>query len=497
MVISPQGILIVCTNLLVAVFSTALMLLVLWQAPRQRTNQLFALLMLSLLFFSLVNIVTRFVDILRINPDFLLDLNTIVYSWFFLLLFLFSEEFTQIKNRQMRYLGVMISLLSTVIIFAGIAHQNTRPAPGDLGGYVTDYTPMGFALLFSSILYLVAITVLLRRAKDPRPQAIWPATASIIAGIVLLTLRPLSTLKIGDTTPFALILTLPYHSIGLAIAAIVMARAVLKYQLFDPVHQLNIQLEQANKRLEQADRLKSQFLANMSHELRTPLNSILGYAQLVMGGVYGPVTETQNDRLARVIRNGQSLLGLINDLLDISKIEAGRVVLEPQRVETHELIQTVLTIVEPMAEKKGLKLTYDSANCPAVYVDKDRARQVLVNIVANAVKFTQQGGIRIDTEAEGNFLRFSIADTGIGMPPDALESIFEEFQQVDNSSTREYEGTGLGLTIAKRLVEMHHGRIRVESTLGVGSTFHVTFPLADNKLESAITAPSVVTTSNA
>jgi signal transduction histidine kinase len=263
---------------------------------------------------------------------------------------------------------------------------------------------------------------------------------------------------------------------------------VLKYQLFDPIHQLNLRLEQANKELEVASRHKSQFLANMSHELRTPLNSIIGYTQLTLDGVYGTINDKQTDRLWRVVDNGRNLLSLINDLLDISKIEAGRLTLTCQPVNTAELIQGIVTTVDPLIQKKGLSLTCDYAQSPAICVDEDRARQVLVNILSNAVKFTHAGGISIRTRPDNPFLRISVEDTGIGIPQEALATIFEEFKQLDDSLTRRYEGTGLGLTIARRITEMHGGRIEVESTVGVGSIFHVLFPLADNQAENAAPA---------
>jgi PAS domain S-box-containing protein len=230
----------------------------------------------------------------------------------------------------------------------------------------------------------------------------------------------------------------------------------------------------------EASRIKSQFLANMSHELRTPLNSIINYTQLMMDGVYGEVNRTQIDRLEKVNRNGQTLLALVNDVLDLSKIEAGHLVLKRRRVNTLDFIHTILGVFFPMAEEKGLYLQYLGDDTPDLYVDEARARQILTNIIGNAIKFTHQGGVSITTEAQAGMLRFAITDTGIGIPQEAQSQIFDEFRQVDSGYTRQYEGTGLGLTISKRLAEMHGGSIEVISELGKGSTFYVSFPVASS-----------------
>ncbi len=488
MAISVHTAIVVFTNLLVAVISVALMLLVLWQAPRQRGNQIFAFMMLNLLTFSLANMGQRFVDALDINPDILLDANSTLYIWFVILLVVFVEEFTGLQIRRVKVLGICLAATSTVLLMAGGLHFNTRPSPVDVGGYVTDYSPLGIAVAAANVVYMLFVLVILRRSPDPRPRAIWPAMMCLFVGVVLVLIRPLSSLTVDGLKPLAVVLTLPYNSIGLAAAAVIMGRTVLKYQLFDPIHQLNVRLEQANKELEVASRHKSQFLANMSHELRTPLNSIIGYTQLTLDGVYGTINDKQTDRLWRVVDNGRNLLSLINDLLDISKIEAGRLMLTCRPVNTVGLIQGIVTTLDPLIQKKGLSLTCDYDQSPAICVDEERARQVLVNILSNAIKFTHAGGINIRTRSDEPFLRISVEDTGIGIPQEALTTIFEEFRQLDDGLTRRYEGTGLGLTIARRITEMHGGHIEVESTVGVGSTFHVLFPLADSRTENAVLA---------
>jgi signal transduction histidine kinase len=230
--------------------------------------------------------------------------------------------------------------------------------------------------------------------------------------------------------------------------------------------------------LEEASRHKSQFLANMSHELRTPLNAILGYTELILDQIYGEVPEKIREVLERLEKSGRHLLGLINDVLDLSKIEAGQLSLSLTEYSIKDVVRTVLTGVESLAAEKGLSLkaTVD----PEVSLgrgDERRLTQVLLNLVGNAIKFTEVGEVQVEVRtADGAFL-VSVSDTGPGIAAADQEKIFEEFQQADSSSTRKKGGTGLGLSIAKRIIEMHGGRIWVESTLGEGSTFWFTVPV--------------------
>ncbi|MBI4611448.1 MAG: GAF domain-containing protein [Candidatus Rokubacteria bacterium] len=238
------------------------------------------------------------------------------------------------------------------------------------------------------------------------------------------------------------------------------------------------ELQEANLRLEVASRHKSQFLANMSHELRTPLNAILGYTELILDSIYGAVPEKIRDVMVRVDKSGRHLLGLINDVLDLSKIEAGQLTVAPADYSLKDIIQTVVTAVEALAAEKKLALKVSIApDLPRGRGDERRITQVLLNLVGNAIKFTEAGGVHIEVSlADGAFL-VSVADTGPGIAPADQEKIFEEFHQVDSSSTRPKGGTGLGLAIAKRIIEIHGGRIWVESELGKGSTFRFTLPV--------------------
>jgi CheY-like chemotaxis protein len=224
----------------------------------------------------------------------------------------------------------------------------------------------------------------------------------------------------------------------------------------------------------------------MSHELRTPLNSIIGYTELVLEGVYGELSALQTDRLEKVVRNGRNLLSLINDILDLSKIEAGRLELASSPLALGEVIDIVLAEVELAASEKQVALVRDYGGLLPVMADPVRARQILVNLISNAVKFTPAGSITVRgrTDRANGVVRIAVTDTGIGIAEGDIAYIFDEFRQVDGGTTRKYEGTGLGLAITRRLIEMHGGTISVESTVGHGSTFTFTLPIAPRPPES-------------
>jgi signal transduction histidine kinase len=246
------------------------------------------------------------------------------------------------------------------------------------------------------------------------------------------------------------------------------------------------ELERKGAELAAASRHKSEFLANMSHELRTPLNAVLGYAELIQDGIYGEVSAKMQGVLERIQQNGRHLLGLINDVLDLSKIEAGQLTLSPSDYSMRELVLDVVSATEALAAEKKLALEVDvPADLPHGQGDERRLTQVLLNLVSNAIKFTEAGSVSIRaTVDDGNFL-VAVSDTGVGIAPEDRERIFEEFQQVDSSSTRKKGGTGLGLAIARRIVELHGGRIWVDSTPGRGSTFAFTLPLRVGEREKA------------
>jgi signal transduction histidine kinase len=233
--------------------------------------------------------------------------------------------------------------------------------------------------------------------------------------------------------------------------------------------------------LRELDRLKSSFLANMSHELRTPLNSILGFADVMLEELDGPLTDNMRSDLGLIYKNGQHLLHLINDVLDMAKIESGKMNLNIENFNLQEIIEEVTSITSTLASEKNLSLFIepDSDHEVEINADKIRLRQVMINLINNSIKFTERGKISIRVVREDNNVLISVKDTGIGIPPDHLESVFQEFTQVDTSTTRKVGGTGLGLPISRRLIEMHSGRLWAESTGidGEGSTFYVFLPI--------------------
>jgi signal transduction histidine kinase len=238
------------------------------------------------------------------------------------------------------------------------------------------------------------------------------------------------------------------------------------------------EVEEKSRQLEIASQHKSQFLANMSHELRTPLNAILGYTELVLDDIYGEVPGKMRGVLDRVQRNGQHLLGLINDVLDISKIEAGQMTISVASYSLEDVLHSVLASVESLATEKKLALKRDiQPHLPVGRGDERRITQVLLNLVGNAIKFTDHGEVVVAaSEADGSF-QIAVSDTGPGISADEQERIFEEFHQADASTTKTKSGTGLGLSIAKQIVEMHGGRIWVESKPGSGSIFRISLPV--------------------
>jgi signal transduction histidine kinase len=238
------------------------------------------------------------------------------------------------------------------------------------------------------------------------------------------------------------------------------------------------EIEDKGRQLEVASKHKSQFLANMSHELRTPLNAILGYTELILDNIYGEAPEKMRSVLERVQTNGKHLLGLINDVLDLSKIEAGQLTLSLSEYSLAELVQSVYVAVEPLASRKSLALTTNVAKgLPVGHGDERRLAQVLLNLVGNAIKFTDTGEVAIEASCADGSFSLAVRDSGPGIAAADQAKIFEEFQQVDDTSTRTKGGTGLGLAISKRIVEMHGGRILVDSELGKGSTFTIRLPV--------------------
>ncbi len=242
----------------------------------------------------------------------------------------------------------------------------------------------------------------------------------------------------------------------------------------------NTDLDKAAKEAQSANRLKSQFLANMSHELRTPLNAIIGYAEIMLNGMAGEIPDSQKKLIGHMHTNGRRLLALINDILDLAKIESGTVDLVLTPESPRKLVSDLLETMQSLATNKSiyLKAEFKEDVPERVLCDSKRLQQVITNLVSNAIKFTETGGVTVAVDSTEDFKnwRIHVRDTGRGMPQEAINYIFEVFRQVDGSDSREKQGTGLGLAITKQLVDRMGGTILVTTEMGKGSTFTVTLP---------------------
>ncbi len=244
------------------------------------------------------------------------------------------------------------------------------------------------------------------------------------------------------------------------------------------LRQMVLELQRKTRELEESQRLQAQFISNVSHEFRTPLNGVLGYTELLRDGFYGTLTDEQREALDNVASCGQHLLDLVSEILDLSRIHAHRLKLVFEPCTPREILDTVLITVRPLAEEKGLTLRTNAASAyPLIFCDSKRIYQVMLNLVGNAVKFTEKGVVEIGAVPKDDVVEFYVKDTGRGIPKDRIDDVFREFVQLDGTMSRERGGLGIGLSLSKHLVELHGGRIGVESELGKGSRFFFTVPI--------------------
>ena len=284
---------------------------------------------------------------------------------------------------------------------------------------------------------------------------------------------------------------------------------------------LELALRQKNAELETASRMKSEFLANMSHELRTPLNAIIGFSEVLADGLIGELTEKQRGFISDIFSSGKHLLSLINDILDLSKVEAGKMLLDLESVQIAPLVTNSLSIVREKASSRRINLTMDATGVGSVQADGRKVKQIVYNLLSNAVKFTAERGdvtlraARVPRSAVGHissgtpgrtfpladsafeeFLEISVTDTGMGIPPESIDSLFKPFSQIDSGLSRKFEGTGLGLAMVKLLADLHGGAVAVESTLGKGSRFTVWLPVrAPHEVATPLPPPRVFSSS--
>jgi len=324
------------------------------------------------------------------------------------------------------------------------------------------------------------LTLIVATLVLPRPNLI-PVTAGVVGSTLLIALLQNSaTPVLGDSltnnlsfATYMLVLIVP-----LSVVYLRQLRLEFDNRLAATNNSLR-ETQSARQEAEQANKTKSQFLANMSHELRTPLNAIIGYTEIMIGGLAGPFTAEQLKLQTNVDANAKRLLNLINDILDLSRIEAGRIEFKPMALAPQAFLTDLTGAMQSLATKKNLKLELTfGANTPnTVTSDTMKLQQIVVNLLGNALKFTKQGTVEVLTDSRTpDTWEIKVRDTGIGIPADALPKIFDVFQQVDTTDSRQYEGTGLGLAIVKNLVQHMNGTVTVQSTVGAGSTFTVTLP---------------------
>ena len=251
------------------------------------------------------------------------------------------------------------------------------------------------------------------------------------------------------------------------------------------------EIENKSREIEAANRHKSEFLANMSHELRTPLTAVIGFSEVLADKIFGELNEKQDDYIGDIVSSGRHLLSLINDILDLSKVEAGRMELDVTSFDLPTAIENALILIRERATRHGIKVEHKiDERLGEVVGDERKFKQILLNLLSNAVKFTPEGGsIGVSAALRKEAVEVAVSDTGIGIAAENQEAIFEEFRQVGTDASKKREGTGLGLTLTKKFVELHGGTIRVESTVGKGSTFTFTLPLNQENFDGARTNP--------
>jgi len=257
-------------------------------------------------------------------------------------------------------------------------------------------------------------------------------------------------------------------------------------RLVDDLQRSNKLLFEANRQLRTATEAKSIFLAHMSHELRTPLNAVIGFSDLLIGGIAGKINNKQRECLEDILSSGKHLLSLINDILDLSKVEAGKIDIRAESLRLADVVDDAVTTVKPMVNESRHELAISIAeDLPPVYGDRNRLKQILLNLLSNAIKFTPDGGkLSLETSREGDFCKVSMVDNGIGIRKEDQICIFEPFTQLDTQPGERKQGTGLGLALTKQLVELLGGKIGVESEYGKGSQFSFTIPLAEKEAAS-------------
>jgi len=468
MTIGSATLISLAVNSMLFVCGAALALLVLWQDARRLSNLYYALGMVMLSLYGLANAVFAVGQPLALDPDPLRKSVTSLYILSITLLFGFMLSFAETPVRLWRTqmaLIASVTALGLALIWQGAVFERFEAS----GTYSYTYrlTPSGVLGAGLAALCIVSVIGTVHRQRNARARALtWPL-AAMIAGVMAFAALPVTRIY-------------SLNALMLTAAAIMLGRLVITFQVFQPLTDLNAALATKNDELRRATRLKSQFLATMSHELRTPLNSIIGYTDLVLHGTYGDLNALQQDRLQKVVRNGRRLLELINDVLDLSRIEAGRLALTITHVPTVALLDELLAAHTGPAQAKGLALVRGYAALPDLAADRGRAYQVLDNLLKNAIMFTERGAVIVRGyfDSVRDQVVLCVVDTGPGIEPAQQERIYRAFHQPDGTLAHHESGTGLGLAIAQRLVALHGGNLWFATTPGKGTTFHIALPAA-------------------
>jgi len=484
--------LLLATSIMIKLLGIAIPLglasVILLQA-RRRLNWLLCAFMFTTAWWNVGTIMLRLTLLPGMgDPDTWLRLSFAGLFAMPLMLYGISLEGGELISPTFKRATIALGLLGLVVAWAGIVGETywSELHVASDGSIVSHYK-VG-VWLFILLIYCLAYFALAEGVL------LWPLykarqRGSMERSKLLFALGGALAVLGGVLTGLPIIGRYPLNSILMIGASLVYAYLILEEQLLNPLRELNRELAAANEKLKEADRLKNEFVATISHELRTPLNSIIGFTKLILNEIDGPLNDLQRTDLTAIYTSSQHLLSLVNNVLDFSKIAAGRMELHKEMLDFREIVVGVMSTTLALVGDKDIELIEEvEEGLPTVYADRVRIRQVILNLMSNAVKFTEEGSItlrakRITEEAKLDgqrrtmpFILCSVTDTGIGVAHKDIPIVFEEFRQLDGSTSRQAEGTGLGLPISKRLVEMHGGRLWVESKVGVGSTFSFTLP---------------------
>jgi signal transduction histidine kinase len=482
------------TSTLVKILGIAIPLglafVILFQA-RRRLNWLFCAFMLTIAWWNAGTIMLRLTLLPGMgDPNTWLRLSLVGLFAMPLILYGMNLEGAKLTNPTFKRATIAVGLLGLLMAWVGmlgetywgevhVASDGSIVSPYKAGAWLFILTLiycLGYFALAEGVLLWPLYKVRQRGAVVERPQLL-----SALGGA-------LAVLG-GVLTGLPIVWRYPVNSVLMIGSSLVYAYLILEEQLLNPWRELSRELATANEKLKEADRLKSEFVATISHELRTPLNSIIGFTKLILNEIDGPLNELQRTDLTAIYTSSQHLLSLVNDVLDFSKIAAGKMELHREMLDFSEIAVGVMSTTLALLGDKNIELIEEmEEDLPTVYVDRVRIRQVILNLMSNAVKFTEEGSITLrakriteEVNLDGQrrtmpFILCSVTDTGVGIAGKDIPIVFEEFRQLDSSTSRQAEGTGLGLPISRRLVEMHGGRLWVESELEVGTTFSFTLP---------------------